>query len=217
MKRAALEFNYEAVWDEIFGIYANKVDVLEALRCFKCDIQGLIIISRIRLKDKKITLKQLLQGNGLLKNIELLYKEKDGSLVVFMEGKPCVSTPSKNAQFNVISSHPPEFLDKNKMKIEVVGKESEIQKYLRYSTTLKNLPSKLLGLTSLQPRPESYLSKLSLKQRQAMITAYGLGYYDVPRRVSSEEVSRHLDIDKSTFVEHIRKAERKLVAEVMAG
>jgi DNA-binding CsgD family transcriptional regulator len=101
------------------------------------------------------------------------------------------------------------------MKIDVVGKEREIQKFLRYSTTLKNLPSKLLGLTSLEPRPESYLSKLTLKQRQAMITAYGLGYYDVPRRVSSEEVSRHLEIDKSTFVEHLRKAERKLVCIII--
>jgi DNA-binding CsgD family transcriptional regulator len=217
MKRATLEFKYEKVWKEIFGSYSSKVQVLEAFKCFKCDPQGLIIISRIRLKDKKITLKQLLQGNGLLKNIELLYKEKDGSIVVFIEGKPCVSTPPKDAQFDVLSSHPPEFLDKDKMKIEVVGKEREIQKFLRYSTTLKNLPSKLLGLTVLQPRPESYLSRLTLKQRQAMITAYGLGYYDVPRRVSSEEVARHLDVDKSTFVEHLRKAERKLVAEVIAG
>ena len=143
--------------------------------------------------------------------------EKDDSLVVFIEGKPCVSSPPKNAQFKVIPSHPPEFLDEDKMKIEVVGKEREIQKFLRYSAKLKNLPSKLLGLTSLHPRPESYLSKLTLKQRQAIIAAYGLGYYEVPRKVSSEEVARHLDVDKSTFVEHLRKAERKLVTGVMAG
>ncbi|MGH9974741.1 MAG: helix-turn-helix domain-containing protein, partial [Nitrososphaeraceae archaeon] len=211
MKRAVLEFNYEAVWNEIFGKYANEVDVLEGLKCFKCDAEGLIIISRVRLIDKKMVLKQLLRGNGLLKNIELLYKEEDGSLVVFIEGKSCVPSSSKNAQFNVISAHPPEFLDKDKMKIEVVGNEKDIQKFLQYSATLKNVPSKLLGLTSLQPRPESYLSKLTLKQRQAIITAYGLGYYDVPRRVSSEGVSKHLDVDKSTFVEHLRKAERKLV------
>jgi hypothetical protein len=106
MKRAALEFNYEAVWKEIFGSYAGKVDVLEALKCFKCDTQGLIIISRIRLKDKIMTLKQLLQGNGLLKNIELLYKEKDGSLVVFIEGEPCVSSPPQECsiQCNLLSS-----------------------------------------------------------------------------------------------------------------
>jgi hypothetical protein len=217
MKRATLEFNYEKVWKEIFGSYARKVDVLEALKCFKCDTQGLMLICRIRLKGNNMTIKQLLQGNGLLTNIELLYKEKDDSLVVFVEGKPCVSSPPKNAQFKVIPSHPPEFLDTDKMKIEVVGKEREIQKFLRYSAKLKNLPSKLLGLTSLHPRPESYLAKLTLKQRQAIITAYGLGYYDVPRRVSSEEVARHLDVDKSTFVEHLRKAERNLVAGVMAG
>jgi len=50
---------------------------------------------------------------------------------------------------------------------------------------------------------------------QALITAYSLGYYDVPRKVSSEEVSRHLKMDKSTFVEHLRKAERKVVAQVI--
>lgn len=50
----------------------------------------------------------------------------------------------------------------------------------------------------------------------ALITAYSLGYYDVPRKVSSKEVSRHLNMDKSTFVEHLRKAERKIVAQVIA-
>ncbi|MGH9983479.1 MAG: helix-turn-helix domain-containing protein [Nitrososphaeraceae archaeon] len=217
MKHATLEFNYEKVWKEIFGSYASKVEVLEALKCFKCDAQGLMLICRIRLKGKNMTIKQLLQGNGLLTNIELLYMEKDDSLVVFIEGKPCVSSPPKNSRFKVIPSYPPEFLDIDKMKIEVVGKEREVQKFLRYSAKLKNLPSKLLGLTSLHPRPESYLSKLTLKQRQAIIAAYGLGYYEVPRKVSSEEVARHLDVDKSTFVEHLRKAERKLVAGVMAG
>lgn len=217
MKHATLEFNYEKVWKEIFGSYASKVEVLEALKCFKCDAQGLMLICRIRLKGKNMTIKQLLQGNGLLTNIELLYMEKDDSLVVFIEGKPCVSSPPKNSRFKVIPSYPPEFLDIDKMKIEVVGKEREVQKFLRYSAKLKNLPSKLLGLTSLHPRPESYLSKLTLKQRQAIIAAYGLGYYEVPRKVSSEEVARHLDVDKSTFVEHLRKAERKLVAGVMVG
>jgi hypothetical protein len=121
MKRATLEFNYEKVWKEIFGSYARKVDVLEALKCFKCDTQGLMLICRIRLKGNNMTIKQLLQGNGLLTNIELLYKEKDDSLVVFVEGKPCVSSPPKNAQFKVIPSYPPEFLDIDNDNNRIVG------------------------------------------------------------------------------------------------
>jgi predicted DNA binding protein len=112
-------------------------------------------------------------------------------------------------------SKPPEFLDVDKMKVEVIGKEKEMQKFLSYTATLKSLPFKLIGLSTLEPRQDSHLANLTGRQRQALITAYGLGYYDVPRRISSEEVSRHLNMDKSTF-EPLRKAERKIVSQVIA-
>jgi hypothetical protein len=216
MRRATLEFNYEDAWKKIFGIYANKIDLLEALKCFKCDTQGLVLICRIRLKDSKMTIREL-QGKGLLTRVEVLYKEKDGSFVLFIEGKSCVPPPPKNIKpFHIMMSKPPEFLGIDKMKAEVIGKEKEMQKFLNYTSTVNGRPFKLTGLSALEPRQESHLGNLTSKQRQALITAYGLGYYDVPRRVSSEEVSRHLNMDKSTFVEHLRKAERKIVAEVIA-
>jgi hypothetical protein len=215
MRRATLEFNYEDAWKKIFGIYANKIDLLEALKCFKCDTQGLALICRIRLKDNKMTIREL-QGKGLLTRVEVLYKEKDGSFVVFIEGKSCVPPPPKNIKpFHIMMSKPPEFLGIDKMKAEVIGKEKEMQKFLNYTSTVNGRPFKLTGLSALEPRQESHLASLTSKQRQALITAYSLGYYDVPRKVSSEEVSRHLNMDKSTFVEHLRKAERKIVAEVI--
>jgi len=168
------------------------------------------------LKDKSMTIREL-QGKGLLTNVEVLYKENDGSMVVFMEGKSCVPpTPKKMKPFQVMISKPPEFLDVDKMKVEVIGKEKEIQMFLRYAATLTNQPFKLIGLSSLVPKQESHLANLTARQRQVLISAYSLGYYDVPRRVSSEEVSRHLNMDKSTFVEHLRKAERKIMADVIA-
>jgi hypothetical protein len=88
-----MEFDYQKAWKWIFGSNSEKVEVLEALRCFKCDTQGLAIICRIKLKDKNMNIQDLLIGKGLLINIELLYKEKDGSLVVFIEGRSCVPQP----------------------------------------------------------------------------------------------------------------------------
>ena len=79
-----------------------------------------------------------------------------------------------------------------------------------------NLIRAILSLGPMEPHGESQLSRLSPKQRQALLTAYGLGYYDVPRRISSEDVARHLKVDKSTVVEHLRKAEKKILLGVMA-
>lgn len=83
MKRATLEFDYERAWKDIFGSYSNKVEVLKALKCFKCDPQGLALICRIRLKDKNTKIRELL-GKGLITNVEVLYREKDHSFVVFI-------------------------------------------------------------------------------------------------------------------------------------
>jgi predicted DNA binding protein len=98
--------------------------------------------------------------------------------------------------------------------IEVIGKEDGIKKFLQDAS--KWSPYKVLGLTSLDRRSESLLWKLTFSQRQALLTACALGYYDVPRRIFSEELSKPLKTDKSTVVEHLRKAERKLIASIIA-
>jgi len=216
MRRVKLEFNYSDVWKQIFGPNSTKVEVLEALRCFRCDVHGLAIVCRIRLKDKSMTVKDLV-GKGLLTNIEILYKEKDGSLVVFVEGKSCVPRPPKNVPLpKLLMAHPPEFLDINRMKAEVIGNKKEISKFLQYAGKWSTM-YKILGLTSLETKSESLVSRLTSKQKNALLFAHALGYYDIPRRVSSEDVSRHLNVDKSTVVEHLRKAERKLIADIISG
>lgn len=218
MRRITMEFDYQKAWKWIFGSNSEKVEVLEALRCFKCDTQGLAIICRIRLKDRKTTIQDLLMGKGLLTNIELLYKEKDGSLVVFIEGRSCVPKPPKDIkQPKMLMTHPPDFLDVDRMKVEMIGKENEIKKLVHYANKWGDNSFKILGLTSIDAKGESLLSKLTSRQRQILLTGYALGYYDVPRRISSDDLSRHLNVDKSTVVEHLRKAERKLIGSIIAG
>ena len=216
MRRVTLEFNYHSAWKQIFGSNWDKVQVLEALRCFKCDLEGLAIICRIRLKNKSMDIKDLV-GKGLLTNIEILYREKDGSIVVFIEGRSCVPQPPKGAHVpKLLTTRPPDFLDVDRMKVEVIGKEADIRKLLQYANRWSSM-YKILGLASVDTKAESLLSKLTVKQRQALLTAFALGYYDVPRRISSEELSHHLHADKSTIVEHLRKAERKLIDRIIAG
>jgi hypothetical protein len=216
MRRITLEFNYQEAWKKIFGSNHDKVEVMEALRCFKCDLDGLAIICKIRLKNKNMSVKDLV-GKGLLTNIEILYRENDGSLVVFIEGRSCIPQPPEGTRMpKLFMARPPDFLDVNRMKAEVIGGEKDVKTVLQHANSWNNI-YKILGLASVDTRPESPLSRLTPKQRQALLTAFALGYYDVPRRISSEDLSRHLNADKSTIVEHLRKAERKLIDGIVAG
>ena len=50
-----------------------------------------------------------------------------------------------------------------------------------------------------------------------MVAAYRHGYYDLPKGISSVRLSERVALSKPTTLEHLRKAERRLLAEIMAG
>ena len=60
------------------------------------------------------------------------------------------------------------------------------------------------GLSSMAPAVESQLSE---RQREALSLALELGYYDIPREASHEDVADELGCAPSTAAEHLRKAE----------
>ena len=60
------------------------------------------------------------------------------------------------------------------------------------------------------------LGNLSRRQREVLLAAKAEGYYDYPRRVRSEDLARKMGIKKSTLIEHLRRAENRLIQEVLA-
>lgn len=71
------------------------------------------------------------------------------------------------------------------------------------STTLQKL-----GLYDGRERP---LDELTDRQREVIRTAYDMGYYEVPREVTTEAIASEMEVDPSTVAEHLQRAERNLL------
>jgi predicted DNA binding protein len=52
---------------------------------------------------------------------------------------------------------------------------------------------------------------LTDKQAAALAAAIDIGYFDTPRRASAEDLAAKLGVSPSTAVEHLRKAEKKVL------
>lgn len=63
-------------------------------------------------------------------------------------------------------------------------------------------------------RIQQLLFKLTPAEKNALFTAYELGYFEQPRIHSSDEVAKHLGISRATFLEHLRKAEKKIISSL---
>jgi DNA-binding CsgD family transcriptional regulator len=59
-----------------------------------------------------------------------------------------------------------------------------------------------------QPRA---LEALTDRQQEVLRTAYDLGYFEVPKQASIEDIAGELGVDPSTVAEHLQRAERNLV------
>jgi len=82
----------------------------------------------------------------------------------------------------------------------------------------KRGPAELLGKRelSLQVLPtsiwvNSLFAEMTSKQMDALLKAHRYGYYRSPRTVTTESVANALGVSRSTYEEHLRKAENRIV------
>lgn len=61
----------------------------------------------------------------------------------------------------------------------------------------------------------SLFADLTGKQMDAILKAHRYGYYASPREVTTESIARSLGVSRSTYEEHLRKAENRIMASLI--
>ncbi len=67
---------------------------------------------------------------------------------------------------------------------------------------------------SLMISAASLLSGLTDKQSRALVAALDQGYYSLPRDATSVEIARRLGTPRTSFADHLRKGQNKVIAAV---
>ena len=106
--------------------------------------------------------------------------------------------------------------EENKIIVSFIGAQKNLLKFVELVKShigeIKNISIKQAAY-----QKQDILSILTKKQRKALAAAYKHGYYDIPRKISSERLSEKVSISKPTLMEHLRKAERRILVEIMTG
>ena len=95
----------------------------------------------------------------------------------------------------------------------IQGTDDNIEKFLKAMEILWSV--KGLKIQKLQYKECDILSKLSNAQKKILNSAKKLGYYDYPRRITSEELSKQIGLNKDITLENLRKAEKSIIARIL--
>ena len=190
----------------------EKIESLEIIYHLRFDKDGFAGICRIKVKDSNLDLRKLVGVGGLVR-LELLSGDKDEH-IVYMETRTRNMVWFRGPDIPEVYLCPPiEFKDR-KLKLTFVGNLNEVKKLLSRAEKVGQ-KFRIVSLTDARFSPDSILHVLTEKQRKILSLAYTNGYYDVPRKIDSEELAQMLKIVKSTLVEHLRKAEKRLITDIM--
>lgn len=103
--------------------------------------------------------------------------------------------------------YPVEFNQDGSATMTVVGRSREIEDALAGVPPSVGVDVEAVGSPSIGD--EEVRGRLSERQREAVATGIEVGYYDVPRQATHEDVARAMDCAPSTAALHLQKAEAK--------
>ncbi len=191
----------------------KKIKSLELLYFLKQDHQEFAAISQVEFKDSNSKVEELLMG-GLLVEVQELTHEKNGAYIVYLRSGPSLSSVLGSIGIESGFLFPPLGIGDGKVKFSFLGNEQQIKDFMGGISAI-GIHYRVVLLTDANFSPTSPLNQLTEKQQEILLAAYKLGYYDIPRKITSQELAKKLGLVDSTVVEHLRKAELRLIRQII--
>ncbi|WP_424015007.1 helix-turn-helix domain-containing protein [Halorubrum xinjiangense] len=101
-------------------------------------------------------------------------------------------------------------------QFEVRGETRERIGEFRSDCQDHDIPIEITAVHSLLPVQEDGY-ELTDTQREALVLAYEMGYYDSPRAVSLAEVAAELDISQQSLSSRLKRGNRRLIERTLAS
>ena len=95
----------------------------------------------------------------------------------------------------------------------IKGTDDSIEDFLKAVKILGIV--KDIKIQKLEDKECDILSNLTNNQKKILNYAKKFGYYDYPRKITSEELSEKTGINKDVILESLRKAEKRIITRIL--
>jgi predicted DNA binding protein len=216
MRKITLDIEFNDAARKAQRATFEHIEYYRVLEVLKLDYAEGLYVDLIECKTRGNASIRDLKSIGNMEILSVLRSEGDKHLCLVKGRESKKDTASlREADTNLIFTTP-SMISEERAIVSFIGSERDI------STFVKLTKAKVGRVTSLSLKKAVYerkdvLSALTDKQKEVLMAAHRNGYYDIPRRISSERLSRKVGLSKPTLLEHLRKAERRMVGAILEG
>lgn len=215
MRKLTVEMKVKKEFTKMLDFLLDKIESIELIELIKIDFkQG------IKMGIAALTMKEgyTIADIDIPEFMEMLIvlKQEGNRYIVLSKVKFLKGFPGFAKQFDLdIIWDTPSIFTKEKMVMSVTGDEENLKKFLEAIKILGDIEK--VSFKKAIFHEQAIISCLTEKQRQIIIAAKKNGYYEYPRKINSEELSKKIGLSKPTVVQHLRKAEVRIMSNILAG
>jgi hypothetical protein len=204
----------------------NTLSHTQSARFLSLDAKGFMLLCRVPSGELVEFRRSLKHGAPHRMQVKVVNKERTGMRVVQVNGlwsyrtrRPFITGQVSSRFVDLMKESI--FHDISRLRISgetlvasAVGEDSDVEKLV---AEIRHFGSAVRIVRIGRPRGlgTDPLQDLTARQRSTIQLAHAMGYYDIPRKGSTEEIARILGMDKGTVGEHLRRAEKHLIDRLL--
>ena len=215
MRKIIIDFEPGKMIMAIGGNLFTQIQSFEMLELLRMDFEkGVKVVLLEVTLYPSVTLKDLKWPKNM--KVTVLTQVGDKYIMIFTIKAPnrMFKKLISKAQSDVVWTTPTHMRD-GKLKFACIGNEDELKKVLKGLKLFGKV--KNISYHKAVYQEHNILSVLTDKQKEILMAAKKLGYYDYPRKIDTAGLAAKVGVSKATVVEHLRKAEGRLMGNILAG
>ncbi len=202
---------------EITSIMQN-VEFFRVVYFLRQSPEEFSIIIQLRFLDKSSSVDDLPFMRFPWIHIQVLdFNSSTGTYTIFVKGNPPINSNKSEKTDAKLDIFPIsiEIINGNYI-ITFLANSEDISKFIE-TRKAEGFDLRVLSVTKARLPVGSPLDSLTGKQLRILKESYYSGYYDIPRKINSDQLAGKLGIANSTFVMSRRRAEKRIMSDLFGG
>jgi predicted DNA binding protein len=215
MRKIIIEFTPDNRLMDLQGNFLDKMESLELVELLRLDFEKGVKLGLVNINVKEGFVLEDVELPPHVEFVNVLKSEGNRYTCIFKVKVPKeFKKMMKQFKMDLIWTTP-SLISQEKFIISCIGEEKDLKKFIELAKQLGNINN--ISFKKAVYQEHDIMSCLTQKQREIVIAAKKSGYYDMPRKISSKELSKKIGVSTATLLEHLRKAEVRLMENILGG